>query len=129
NESLGIQTEPGALTFEPLYTGYNPVNAEFNSTITRPLYWLGPTGYYEFVLENVVPPAPENCQGDEVPYLGKNCDGYELDHRDDISILPDPDEDEEEDDRNVDIPIKPAYSWGFDIDTHYLSHTLLESFA
>src|SRR5690606_3060285 len=51
NESLAIQIEPDSIIFEPLFTSFNPENGEFNSTVTRPLYWLGPSGYNEFVGE------------------------------------------------------------------------------
>lgn len=117
NESLAIQTAPNALTFEPLFTSFNPENGEFNSTITRPLYWLGPSGYIEFVGEWDTPRDPPWTLPPVAPDQGLNGDGYEID-------FPGPDAVEAGRTGN-----RIGASWGFDIDTHYLSHTLLENFA
>ena len=102
-ETLGIQrgpTGPDSTIFDPLVTSFNPSNAEFNSTITRPIYWLGPTGYIEF---------------DDT--AGINGDGYEID-------FPGPNAVQAGRSGN-----RIGSTWGFDVDTHYLSHTLLEDFA
>ncbi|MDP2283942.1 MAG: hypothetical protein Q8L06_07370, partial [Pseudohongiella sp.] len=102
-ETLGMQKGPTGLDstiFVPLVTSFNPSNAEFNSTITRPIYWLGPTGYMEFESN-----------------AGINGDGYEID-------FPGPDAVQLNRNGN-----RIGSTWGFDVDTHYLSHTLLEDFA
>ncbi|MDP3517511.1 MAG: hypothetical protein Q8S94_10135, partial [Pseudohongiella sp.] len=102
-ETLGMQKGPTGLDstiFVPLVTSFNPSNAEFNSTITRPIYWLGPTGYMEFDAT-----------------AGINGDGYEID-------FPGPNAVQLNRNGN-----RIGSTWGFDVDTHYLSHTLLEDFA
>ncbi|GAB5499209.1 MAG: hypothetical protein PsegKO_15200 [Pseudohongiellaceae bacterium] len=98
DESLGIQDTPGGSTFTPLTTYHNPTQAEFNGTITRPIFQLvdvdpgpGVLQYYLF--------DPAAGQG-----------GYEID-------FPGPD---------VGPPAPGAgdaigSSWGVDIDTHYIS--------
>lgn len=97
-ESLEIQNSPGSVGYTPLITFYNPSQAEFNGTVTRPLYTLtdvdpgaGVEEYYLF---------------DES--LGEN--GYEIDFPGPDAGLPAPDEDDE-------IGNTP----GVDIDTHYLT--------
>ncbi|MDO9520457.1 MAG: DUF11 domain-containing protein [Pseudohongiella sp.] len=117
NESLAIQLEPDSFLFEPLYTSFNPENGEFNSTITRPLYWLGPSGYIEFVGEWDTPRDPPWTVPPVAPGQGLNGDGYEI-------TLPGVNAVQAGRNGN-----RIGESWGFDIDTHYLSHTLLESFA
>lgn len=117
DESLGIQVAPDSLLFEPLFTSFNPVNGEFNSTITRPKYWLGPSGYIEFVGEWDTPRDPPWTVPGSPPDLGPNGDGYEIDFPG-VNYL--------EAGRSGN---RIGESWGFDIDTHYLSHTLLEDFA
>lgn len=104
-ETLGIQRGPTGLDstiFDPLVTSFNPSNAEFNSTITRPIYTAGPglSDYIEF---------------DST--AGINGDGYEID-------FPGPDALQAGRTGN-----RIGSTWGFDVDTHYLSHTLLEDFA
>lgn len=100
DESLRIQTAPDAVTFESLPNSFNPANNEFNSTITRPRFALGGSGYFEFAAGT-----------------GLNSDGYEID-------FPGPDATLAGRSGN-----RIGASWGVDIDTHYLSHTLLEEFA
>lgn len=117
NESLAIQTAPNSLTFDPLFTSLNPVNGEFNSTITRPIYWLGPSGYYEFVGEWDTPRDPPWTLPPVAPDQGVNGDGYEIDF---------PGADVVEAGRTGN---RIGESWGFDIDSHYLGHTLLQNFA
>ncbi|MFM1897472.1 MAG: hypothetical protein RLZZ385_2546 [Pseudomonadota bacterium] len=88
DESLGLQTAPNAETFNTLSTGFNPPNAEFNSTVTRPIYiYNGGTTYYEW-----------NSTG------GPLADGYEID-----GVYPQTG------------PNEVGDSWGFDIDTHYIT--------
>ena len=100
DESLGIQTAPDAVTFAGLPNSFNPPNSEFNSTVTRPLYDIGLTNYFEFQSTS-----------------GLNGDGYEID-------FPGPDADADTRTGN-----RIGATWGIDIDTHYLSHTTLQNFA
>jgi hypothetical protein len=100
DESLGIQTAPNATTFTVLPNSYNPATGEYNSTVTRPLYALGPTGYFEFQAGT-----------------GLNSDGYEIDFPG-VNVV--------EAGRTGN---RIGSTWGLDIDTHYLSHTLLQPFA
>lgn len=48
DESLGIQVAPGLETFTTLSNSFNPTQADFNSTISRPIHAIGGTGFYEF---------------------------------------------------------------------------------
>ncbi|ALO45170.1 DUF6701 domain-containing protein [Pseudohongiella spirulinae] len=100
DESLSIQSAPNAVTFNALPNSFNPVNSEFNSTIVRPIYDIGPTTYFEFQ-----------------DSAGLNSDGYEID-------FPGVDADESTRTGN-----RIGETWGLDVDTHYLSNTLLEDFA
>ena len=99
DESLGMQSAPEATTFTQLENDFNPSGREFNSTITRPIYSLGASGFFEF-----------NAGA------GPNGDGYEID----FPVAP-ADEDADGD--------RIGSNWGMDIDTHYLSHVLLEDFG
>ncbi len=93
DESLGIQTAPGQETFNTLTNSFNPSNADFNSTVTRPIFsnTFG-TGFYEF---------------DST--AGLNGDGYEIDQ---------PGPDATEAGRTGD---EIGASWGFDVDTHFIA--------
>ena len=64
DESLSLQDTPGGTTYTTLLNSYNPLQSEFNSTITRPIYFLdtGVTDVYQF---------------DST--AGPNGDGYEID--------------------------------------------------
>ncbi len=97
-ESLEIQDAPSSINYTPLVTIYNPPQAEFNSTVTRPLYTLtdidpGP-GVEEFYLFD--------------ESLGRV--GYEIDFPGPDANVATPDEDDE-------IGNTP----GVDIDTHYIT--------
>lgn len=63
DESLGIQDGPGLETFTTLSNSFNPLTADFNGTVTRPI-WANTfgTGFYEFDAT-----------------AGVNGDGYEID--------------------------------------------------
>jgi hypothetical protein len=117
NESLGIQTNPNSLMFESLFTSLNPPNGEYNSTVTRPIYWLAPSGFYEFVSEWDTPRDLPWTVPAVAPPQGVNGDGYEIDFPG-VDVL--------EAGRSGN---RIGSNWGFDVDTHYLSHTLLEDFA
>ncbi|MCI5106086.1 MAG: DUF11 domain-containing protein [Pseudomonadales bacterium] len=93
DESLGIQTAPGAETFLELNNSFNPPNSDFNSTVTRPIFdnTFG-TGFYEF---------------DST--AGLNGDGYEIDQAGPDAV---------EAGRTGD---EIGASWGFDVDTHYIA--------
>lgn len=97
-ESLEIQDTPGGIDYTPLVTFYNPLQAEFNSTITRPLY----------TLTNVDPGGTDQQYYLFDDTLGE--DGYEIDFPGPDAGLASPDEDDE-------IGNTP----GVDIDTHYLT--------
>lgn len=99
DESLGLQTAPDSTTFVQLSNSYNPEGEEFNSTVTRPIYTLGSTGYFE------------HDAG-----AGVNGDGYE----NDFPVAP---ADEDTNGNRI------GSNWGMDLDTHYLSHLLLEDFG
>ncbi|MEC8860421.1 MAG: DUF6701 domain-containing protein [Pseudomonadota bacterium] len=100
DESLGIQTAPNATTFNPLPNSFNSSTNEFNSTVTRPLFAIGGTGFYEFQSS-----------------AGLNSDGYEID-------FPGPDAQLSGRSGN-----RIGSTWGIDIDTHYLSPTTLFNFS
>ncbi|MEX2130928.1 MAG: DUF11 domain-containing protein, partial [Pseudohongiellaceae bacterium] len=91
DESLGIQDDIDSETFNLLENDYNPApSAEFNSTVTRPAYYLdGITNFYEW-----------DATG------GAGGFGYDI-----FDAAP--------------LPLGDAReigdSWGFDIDTHFLS--------
>lgn len=97
-ESLEFQDAPSSITYTPLTTVYNPPQAEFNSTVTRPL----------FTLTDVDPGA-----GVEEYYLFDDSlgrGGYEID-------FPGPDAAADPLDENDQIGGTP----GVDIDTHYIT--------
>lgn len=93
NESLGIQTGPGLDTFVTLSNSFNPLTADFNSTVSRPI-WSNTfgTGFYEF---------------DKT--AGINSDGYEIDQAGPDALLAGR------------TGVEIGASWGFDIDTHYMA--------
>ncbi len=92
-ESLAIQSEPGSETYVALSNSYNPLGGDFNSTVTRPLYFEpGDSDYFEF---------------NET--AGQNSDGYEIDQ---------PGPDAQEAGRSG---YNIGASYGFDIDTHFLA--------
>ena len=101
DEGLQIQDAPGSTNtanYITLDTDYNPDGAEFNGTVTRPIYQLvdvdpGPGTEWVYLFD---------------PSAGQN--GYEID-------FPGPD---------APPPAaapgdEPGASWGVDIDTHYIS--------
>jgi len=98
-EGLKIQPSPGVTDqalFNSLFNDYNPLFAEFNSTITRPIYNLVDTD----------PSPTENWVYLFDPLAGAN--GYEIDFQ------------------GPDLPPvvegqEPGASWGVDVDTHYIS--------
>lgn len=103
DESLQIQDAPGSATYTPLVTYHNPLQAEFNGTVTRPLYSLvdvdpgpGVTQYYLF-------DSSQGAGGYEIDFPGPDVG-------DEVPGPPDPDEFDE-----------IGASWGTDIDTHYVS--------
>jgi uncharacterized repeat protein (TIGR01451 family) len=87
DESLGIQSAPGLETFNTLSNSFNPLQADFNSTVSRPIFAIGGTGFYEFQSG-----------------AGVNGDGYE-----------------EDTGPGTNNPPELGSSWGFDVDTHYVS--------
>ncbi len=93
DESLGIQDAPGLDTFTTLSNSFNPITADFNSTVSRPIFdnTFG-TGFYEFDAT-----------------AGLNGDGYEIDQAGPDAV--------ELGRTGVEI----GASWGFDVDTHYLA--------
>ncbi|MEQ8315142.1 MAG: hypothetical protein RL839_06740 [Gammaproteobacteria bacterium] len=103
DESLKIQDAPGSTdpnNFITLTTDYNPANAEFNGTITRPV----------FVIQDIDPTAGVDYkyQWDSTANGVNQSGGYEID-------FPGPDS-----------PPGAAgdelgSSWGVDADTHYIS--------
>ncbi len=100
DESLTIQDAPGSNdpnNFIPLVTDYNPLNSEFNSTITRPV----------FVIQDIDPTAAFNYkyQWDSTANGVNQSNGYEIDFPGDQSP----------DVREL------GGSWGVDADTHYIS--------
>lgn len=100
DESLGIQTAPNATTFSSLPNSFNTSSNEFNSTVTRPIYAVGGTGFFEFQST-----------------AGINGDGYQID-------FPGPDAQESGRSGN-----QIGSTWGVDVDTHYLSPTVLQNFS
>lgn len=92
-ESLSVQDAPGSGTFTDLPNSFNPLNSEFNSTVTRPIFaYDGVTSKYEFQ-----------------PTAGINSDGYEIDFPGADALLAGRSGSE------------IGQSWGFDIDTHYIA--------
>lgn len=97
-EALGIQDDIGSDVFNVLTNSYNPATGDFNSTVTRPSYFLdtGGTNLYQF----------DSTGGDDGA-------GYENDaevpNHPDLTPYSPSDAREQGD------------SWGFDIDTHYIT--------
>lgn len=99
DEGLRIQDVPGGTDpalFPLLLSDYNPALAEFNGTITRPIYEL----------VDLDPGLGEDFVYQFNPLAGAN--GYEIDFQ------------------GPDLPPtvagdEPGASWGVDIDTHYIS--------
>ncbi len=103
-ESLEIQDAPSSINYSPLITIYNPAQAEFNSTVTYPVY----------ALTDVDPSAAEelvylfNETLTDIPNFIRN--GYKIDFPGpDYAVATPTDTDE--------IGNTP----GVDIDTHYLT--------
>ena len=97
DESLKIQDTPGSTDpnlFIPLATDYNPLNSEFNSTITRPVFQLVDLGGGDY-----------KYQWDSTANGVNQSNGYEIDFPGDQSP----------DVREL------GGSWGVDADTHYIS--------
>ena len=118
DESLKIQSAPGAATFTEIPNSYNPAGLEFNATITRPIYELrtlpviGNTFVFDPAGVNVANYTPPTSTSG-----GDNGDGYQIDFPgEDAALL----------NRNGN---RIGASWGVDIDTHYLSSQLLQPFA
>ena len=102
DESLQIQDAPGGTTYSPLVTYYNPLQAEFNGTVTRPLYQL-------------VDVDPPNLEQYYLFDASQGAGGYEIDFPgadvgDEIPGAPDPAAGDQ-----------IGGSFGVDIDTHYIS--------
>jgi len=99
-EALGIQDAPGSDVFNVLTNSYNPAAGDFNSTASRPVYFLdnGPGGsnLYQF----------DATGGDDG--AGYENDAVIPDHPNLLPYTPD-------DVREL------GDSWGFDVDTHYIS--------
>ena len=96
-EALGIQQSPGSELFTTLSNSFNPVTSDFNSTVTRPIFYEpGDSAFYEW---------------DET--AGINSDGYEIDQAGDEALVSA---------RTGSDPTvwEIGSSWGFDIDTHFL---------
>lgn len=93
DESLGIQDGPGLETFTTLSNSFNPITADFNSTVSRPIFanTFG-TGFYEF---------------DST--AGINSDGYEIDQAGPDALLAGR------------TGVEIGASWGFDVDTHFIA--------
>ncbi|MEQ8955085.1 MAG: hypothetical protein RL120_13220, partial [Gammaproteobacteria bacterium] len=92
DESLGIQDGPGLDTFTTLSNSFNPLTADFNSTVSRPIWAFDVgTGFQEFQSG-----------------AGINGDGYEIDQAGPDAV--------EAGRTGVEI----GASWGFDVDTHYV---------
>jgi hypothetical protein len=106
DESLRIQAAPNSTVFNTLPNSFNPEGEEFNSTVTYPLYALGPvrpplaSPYYEF---------------DST--AGLNSDGYNIFR---------PGADAQAAGR---VGRRIGETWGVDVDTHYIGHTTLQNFA
>lgn len=97
NEALGIQDDIGSSTYNTLTNSYNPLTADFNSTVTRPNFAInGTTGLFEFT-------AVGSDDG-----AGYNNDAVVPHHPDLVPYTPD-------------IPEELGDSWGFDVDTHYIA--------
>lgn len=116
DESLSIQDEPNSVNFNNLsqehFNSYNPVNNEFNSTITRPLYELYDNG------DNTFPPFYSWIGKDPALVTNsQNDDGYEIDFA------------------GPDAPFSGrsgnqiGSSYGVDVDTHYLGNDTLFDFS
>ncbi|MFT4815404.1 MAG: putative repeat protein (TIGR01451 family) [Cyclobacteriaceae bacterium] len=99
-EALGIQDAPGSDVFNVLTNSYNPATGDFNSTVSRPSYFLdnGPGGsnLYQF----------DATGGDDG--AGYDNDAVVPHHPDLLPYTPD-------DVREL------GDSWGFDVDTHYIT--------
>lgn len=114
DESLSIQDEPDSVNFSNLsqehFNSYNPVNNEFNGTITRPLYELYDNGvdapFYSWIGKD--PALITNSQND---------DGYEID-------FAGPDAQFSGRSGN-----QIGSSYGVDVDTHYLGNDTLFNFS
>ena len=92
DESVGIQTAPDSDSFNTLSNSFNPPNAVYNSTVSRPMFYEpGDSTYFEW-----------NSTA------GVNSDGYEIDQPGPDYLLAGRTGDE------------IGATWGIDIDTHYL---------
>ncbi len=114
DESLSIQEEPDSVNFSNMsqehFNSYNPVNNEFNGTISRPIYELYDNGvdpvFYSWIGKD---PALIEDLGNE--------DGYEIDFA------------------GPDAPFvgrtgdQIGSSYGVDVDTHYLGNDTLFDFS
>lgn len=116
DESLSIQDEPDSVVFNNMsqehFNSYNPVNNEFNGTITRPIYELYDNGvdppFYSWIGKNDPPGLINNSQ---------NNDGYEIDFAG---------PDAQFSGRSGD---QIGSSYGVDVDTHYLGNDTLFEFS
>ncbi|OFE12889.1 hypothetical protein PHACT_06830 [Pseudohongiella acticola] len=116
DESLGIQDAPDSVVFNNMSqehtNSYNPINNEFNGTITRPIFELYDNGvdppFYSWIGKNEPPGIITNSQND---------DGYEIDF---------PGPDAQLSGRSGD---RIGSSYGVDIDTHYLGNETLFDFS
>lgn len=96
-ESLSVQDAPNSGTFVTLPNSFNPLNSEFNSTITRPIFTYNAiTGFYQFD-----------------PAAGINSDGYEIDFPGTDALLAGRSGNE------------IGTTWGLDIDSHFFAGSAL----
>ncbi|MBL4728421.1 MAG: DUF11 domain-containing protein [Gammaproteobacteria bacterium] len=100
SEALAIQSDIGSDVFNALTNSYNPVTGDFNSTVTRPSFFLdngpGGTNLYQF----------DSTGGDDG--AGYENDAEVPNHPDLLPYTP------------LDV-LEQGDSWGFDIDTHYIT--------
>ena len=115
NEALTIQKTPGDFdpnTFNPLSTDFNPPGAEFNGTVTRPVYSLqdtlaplndGPASDFAYLFDN----------GTDVSD-GNPLNGYEIDYPNTAEQPFQP--------WNPGDPVDTEYglTYGLDVDTHFI---------
>lgn len=114
NEALTIQDAPGDFNpanFNPLFTDYNPAEAEFNGTATRPIFDLndvvtggvGEPAEYKYIFDD----TPADPDGDGNPF-----NGYELDFENPAVFPTDPSTEA--------AGTQFATSYGVDVDTHFI---------
>ena len=112
NEALTIQKTPGDFdpnTFNPLTTDFNPPGAEFNGTVTRPVYSLqdtlaplndGPASDFAYLFSNETDLAD-----------GNPLNGYEIDYPNPV-LQPF--------DGSEPTTAEFGLTYGLDVDTHFI---------